>query len=295
MIRRRTLLAWLILLLLTAPAACSQTVVSTPAPETVTIAGATSMRPVLHALTAAYTQQHPNVLFDVRGGGSTLGEERVARREIDIAATTLLPAEDVADSVDDAGATATPDPLVRTPIGLDGVAVVVHASNPITNVTVTQLRDIYAGRTLDWSELGGPDGEILLVSREDRAGTRQLFDTRIMGDVRVSLTAVVMPTSADVVEYVGRHPQAIGYVSAAYADAQGVPVGDAAPGTGVRMVPLEGKLPTTANVSVQDYWLIQPLYLATNGQPTGRVRQFIDFALSGPGQEIVARYHAPVR
>ncbi|MCB9160915.1 MAG: phosphate ABC transporter substrate-binding protein [Caldilineaceae bacterium] len=286
MIRRRTLLAWLILLLMTAPAACSQTVVSTPAPETVTIAGATSMRPVLHELTAAYTRQHPNVLFDVRGGGSTLGEERVARGEIDIAATTLLPTEDAGDPGEDAAAIATPDPLVRTPIGLDGVAVVVHASNPITNVTVTQLRDIYAGRTLDWAELGAPDGEILLVSREDRAGTRRLFDTRIMGDVRVSLTAVVMPTSADVVEYVGRHPQAIGYVSAAYA---------AAPDSGVRMVPVEDKVPSVANVLSQEYWLIQPLFLATEGQPTGRVRQFIDFALSGPGQEIVARYHAPVR
>ena len=91
---------------------------------------------------------------------------------------------------------------------------------------------------------------------------------------------------ADVVEYVGRHPQAIGYVSAAYA---------AAPDSGVRMVPVEDKVPTVANVLSQEYWLIQPLFLATEGQPTGRVRQFIDFALSGPGQEIVARYHAPVR
>lgn len=259
--------------------ACTQTAVSTPAPQTITIAGATSMRPVLHDLTAEYNRQHPNVLFDLRGGGSTLGEERVFRGEIDIAATTLLPKAEAS----------TPDPLVRIPIGLDGVAIVVHASNPISNVTVTQLRDIYAGATLDWSAFGHDAGEILLVSREDRSGTRQLFDERIMGDARVSLTAVVMPTSADVVEYVGQHPQAIGYVSAGYVDETN---GD---GQAVRVVPLEGMLPTAEAVFAQDYWLIQPLYLVTNGQPAGRVRQFIDFALSSPGQEIVARYHARVR
>jgi phosphate transport system substrate-binding protein len=259
--------------------ACTQTAVSTPAPQTVTIAGATSMRPALHDLAAEYNRQHPNVLFDLRGGGSTLGEERVLRGEIDIAATTLLPKTEGS----------TPEPLVRIPIGLDGVAIVVHASNPITNVTVTQLRDIYAGSTLDWSTFGHDAGEILLVSREDRSGTRRLFDERIMGDARVSLTAVVMPTSADVVEYVGQHPQAIGYVSAGYVDESN------GGGQAVRVVPLEGKLPTAEAVFAQEYWLIQPLYLVTNGQPTGRVRQFIDFALSSPGQEIVARYHARVR
>lgn len=259
--------------------ACSQAAVNTPTPTTITIAGATGMRPVLQELADEFTRQHPNVLFDLRGGGSVLGEERLAAGEIDIAATTLLPPPEEGDTTS----------FVRTPIGLDGLAIVMHASNPVAELSVLQVRELFSGRILDWADVGGIPGDILLVSREDGAGARLLFEERVMGDARVSLTAVVMPTSADVVEYVGEHRQAIGYVSAAFVDETN---SGASP---VRVAQLEGRLPVQANLLNQDYWLIQPLYLVTDGEPTAWNRQFIDFVLSGPGQEIVARYHARVR
>ena len=104
---------------------------------------------------------------------------------------------------------------MRVPIGLDGLAVVVHPSNNIAGLSLVQLRDIFAGRLLDWQALGSDAGEILLVSREDGSGSRILFETRVMSDERVALTAVVMPTSQDVVDYVAKNPHAIGYVSRA--------------------------------------------------------------------------------
>lgn len=276
----KILLYTLLLPLLTG---CEQAAVVTPVPQTITISGATSMQRVLHALSEEYTRQHPNILFNLREGGSTLGEERVARGEIDMAASTLFPPR-----ADDSGGTTTPDPLVRTPIGLDGVAIIVHPRNRIAGLTAVELGDLYSGRILDWATLGGEPGEVVLVSREEGSGTRVLFEERIMNAESVSLTAVVMPSSADVAAYVSSHPQAIGYLSAAYTTARG----EEAP---VRILPLDEQLPTAENLLSRQYLLIQPLYLITVGEPNGRVRQFLDFVLGPTGQEIVARYHAPVR
>lgn len=287
-------------------AGCESTVVATPVPTTITIAGSTAMHRVLADLTAAFNRQHPGVLFVIRGGGSTIGEDLVRSREVDLGASTLFPPQQQAGGSAPTAPTAA-DPLVRVPIGLDGLAVVVHPSNSIAGLSLVQLRDIFAGRLLDWQGLGSDAGEIQLVSREDGSGSRILFETRVMGDERVALTAVVMPTSQDVVEYVAKNPQSIGYVSRAEvaewileddspAALAAAPASGAAPATPrVKVLPVEGRLPTLATVRSQEYALTEPLYLISYGQPTGRIRQFIDFVLSPAGQAIVGRYDAPIR
>jgi phosphate transport system substrate-binding protein len=292
----------LFMLVALAPAGCENAAVATPVPTTITIGGATAMRRVLQDLTAEFNRQHSDVLFVVRGGGSTVGEELVRRGEVNLGASTLLPPEQAVSG--------TPDTLVRIPIGLDGLAMVVHPSNNIEELSLVQARDIFEGRILDWLALGSDAGEIQLVSREDGSGSRILFDSRVMGDARVALTAIVMPTSRDVVEYVSKNPQAIGYVSRAEV-AESVPesnedgAGSAVSGTAtaaaassaatVKVLRLEGRYPTRASMRSQEYALTQPLYLLAAVEPTGRVRQFIDFVLSPAGQGIVARYHAPIR
>lgn len=276
------------LLLALLAAGCDDVSLNTPEPVTLVISGSTTMRPVLEELSDAFSRQYPEVLFDLRGGGSTLGEEQARARTVTLGASTLLP------PTDESG-TPVADDLQRVPIGLDGVAIVVHPTNPTPNLTLLNLRDLYAGTVLDWVQVGGDSGEILLVSREEGSGTRTTFESRVMGEEPVSLTAVVMPTAADVVAYVAETPAAIGYVSRAYVrdllDADSA--NDAA--VGVRVVPVEGVLPTIETIARQGYFLIQPLYLVARDAPTGRVRQFLDFAVSPAGQEIVARYHAPVR
>ncbi len=275
-------------LVCTVLAACEGLSVNTPEPTTITIAGATSMRPVLGALTKAFSRQHADVLFDVRGGGSTLGEEQVRARQVDLAASTLLPPRDD-------GGDAASDGLLRYPIGLDGVAVIVHPTNPVAGLSLIQLRDLYTGDVLDWLQLGGDEGEVLLVSREEGSGSRTTFEGRVMGDVGVSLTAVVMPTSADVVAYVAATPQSIGYVSRAAVRSllDEDPNNDAA--AGVRVLEVEGRLPTVEALKEQTYPLIQPLFLIAAAEPQGRVRQFLDFALSPAGQQIVTQFGAPIR
>jgi len=289
------LLLWGLLL-----AGCEGAAVATPAPATITIGGSTAMAPVLRALSEEYARLHPNIVFDLRGGGSTLGEEAIRAGRYDIAASTLLPPDP------EAGRPAQPgdERLMRTPIGLSALAIIVHPSNSIEALSLVQLRDIYSGRVLSWQALGGDAGEIVLVSREDGAGGRILFEERVMGDERVSLTAVVMPSSDDVVEYVTNNPAAIAYASRSHvvdwiplqadmgSGESGATADVAAP---IKVLALEGRFPTREEITEQHYALTQPLYLITAHQPAGRVRQFIDFVLSPAGQAIVARYHAPIR
>jgi phosphate transport system substrate-binding protein len=220
---------------------------------------------------------------------------------------------------------------VRFPIGVDGLAIIVHSSNSVEGLTGDQLRGLYNGTILDWAEVGGAAGEVLLVSREDGSGSRILFEGEVMQGEPVSLTAVVMPTSQDVEEYIAKTPNAIGYVSRGFVMAQ--PVSTAAtrtpvapniatpdivtpnsatednttevvtptltqtpmPGERVRVVPIDGELPTLVALRARSYPLIQPIYLVSRGQPLGNVRQFVDFVLSPPGQTIMRRYHLPVR
>lgn len=270
------LLLWLLL------AGCAQAVVVPPTPITITIAGSTEMHLVLNELTAAYSERHPNVLFTLRGGGSILGESWLEKGQVDLAASTLFPRDE-----------ATTAQLLRVPVGLDGIAVIVHPSNTIEELTVAQLRDIYSGKVLDWQDVGGEGGEIALISREDGSTTRMLFEERVMGGERVSLTAVVMPTSEDVVRYVARYPQVIGYVTGAYAQADVLLADDGIPS--VRIVPLEGRLPTNAEIASQRYFLARPIFLLRRTSDTARLQPFIDFVLSPAGQEIVARYHVRIR
>lgn len=283
------------LILLLTLAGCAQSeVAATPPPVTITIAGSTAMTPVLTALTGEFNHRHPQAIFSLRGGGSTLGEQWAAAGQVDLAASNLLPPEMIPD-------TDPPTPVqakvVRVPMGVDGVAIIVHPRNDVAVLTLLQLRDLFSGHLLSWKDVGSDlksDDGVLLISREDGSGTRLFFEEQVMGDERVALTAVVMPTSQDVVAYVADHPQAIGYVSAAWLrDSRGDLLTD--PDAPVRIVPVEGQLPTLDNLRQQRYHLAHPIFLVSRAEPTGWVKQFVDFVLSPAGQQIVAKFHAPIR
>lgn len=304
------LFAWLL-------SACQPAELAVTEPVTIAIGGSSAMQPVLLALTQEFSRQHPHIFFDISSGDSTTGEERVRMGQIPLAASTLI--SPTVDTVLNQPTQA--QALVRIPIGLDGIVPVVHRDNPIQNLTLLQLQELYNGRIWNWQEVGGNDETVLLVVREDGSGTRMLFDERVMGEAPIALTAVVMPSTEYVIEYIADHPAAIGYVSRAYVIPQllassadpssASPTPQAATGetssehsaaatataatAAVRLVQIEGQLPTKAALQTQTYFLIQPLYLVTNGQPRGWVKQFIDFTISPAGQAIVARHHLPIR
>ena len=266
--------------------------VSSPAPVTLTIAGSTEMRPLLIEMTSVYKEHNPKVQFTLLGGGSQIGEQRLASGQIDIAASTAA----YPDAQIPAG-------LVRIPIGLDGIAVVVHSENPVEALTLVQIRDLFGGRALNWEEVGGAAGEVLLVSREDGSATRELFEERVMDANQVALTAVVMSTSSNVVEYVASHRDAIGYVTSAYLLQNGMPfavsgentsTADSAERT-VKAVSIEGRVPFGADLANFQYPLARALYLLFPQSSDPSIRKIVEFVRSEEGQAIIARFHAPIR
>jgi phosphate transport system substrate-binding protein len=253
-------------------AACSAGPTSTPAPTRLRIAGSTSMMPALHELAAAFQSQNPNVLVEVQGGDTANGWEDLRAGRSDIAALSWW---------DDAKQPSDGYRLV--PLAKDEVAVIVHPRNPITNVTTLQLRALFAGEILDWAALGGGQGEPTIVSREDGSGTRAAFEARIMGDRRVTLNALVMPTTQAVVDYVAAHMLAVGYVTADAVNER------------VRAAPVEGLLPARQSAATGGYHLARVLYLAVREPAPRGVQAFLDFAQSPDGLAIWDKHHAAIR
>ena len=240
-----------------------------PEPVHLKVAGSTSMQPLVEELAQAYAERHKHVTITVEGRGSLLGIELVRQGQVDVGMASWKESEDSS--------------LWSTPIALDGIAIVVHPQNPVEGLTLLQLQDVFFGRVWDWKDVGGQAGEIVTVSREDGSGTRAVFEDLVMKGKRVTPTAVVMPSSRAVVEYVAGHPEAIGYVSMGHISQE------------VKALKIEEVVPTPQSVRRGEYHLFRPLFLMTRQEPTGEVKGFIDFVLSPTGQSIVGRKYGRVQ
>jgi phosphate transport system substrate-binding protein len=299
---------WLTLLALVAPLApalssCARTPAPTPTPVALTIAGAEAMAPLLAVLAEQFEARQPNVSVIVQESNSARGLAQVVDGQVELAALAITPPESAAGGS-----------LWAAPIAADGIAIVVHAGNPLQNLTLAQLYDVYYGRTWQWSELGVAvaEDEITVISREEGSATRAAFEARVMTQGRspgaectpllggtpagceadpVTTMAVLMPSNAAVLDYVAAHPGAMAYLSAAYVGARGIAAGE----LGVRAIQLEGAPPEPQYVAGGRYPLSEPFFLVAAGEPTGAARQFVDFVLGTEGQRIVGRYAVPVR
>lgn len=249
--------------------ACGATV-EPPKPVYLQAAGSTTMAPLMEELAAAFQGRHPHVTIDVDGGGSSLGREVAAAGQVDLGLTSWSP-------------DGPPAGTQATVIARDGITLVVHPTNPITGLTLIQAHDLFSGRAIEWDEVGGSPGLVQAVSREDGSGTRDAFEAMVMGDDRVTLTALVMPNSQSVVDYVASDPQAIGYVSMGYLNGE------------VRVVSVEGLLPTPESVSRGEYHLTRELVILSRPGASPEAQVFLNFALSPAGQAIVAQRYGRVR
>ena len=168
-------------------------------------------------------------------------------------------------------------------IAKDGIAILVNAQNEADSLSLADIERIFAGRILDWSELGSESGEILVVSREEGSGTREAFEEMVMMGKRVTPTAVVMPSSEAVREFVADNPQAIGYISMGFLS------------PGVKAVKVNGVEPSPETVRQGKYPLVRPFLLLTRPELSQEIRAFIEFILSPAGQAIVGRRHGRVK
>lgn len=245
-------LSCLIVLLLTLAACGPQPMAATPTPVTLTIVACDTCDTLLRDLAAGYQRERPRVTVEVRTFNTATVEAQLRSRSVDLIA---LPQTE-----------STPLPAWSVPFANSAVVVVVHPTNPIEAIDTAQLREIFRGRVGEWAD-GTP---IQLVSREAGAGTRAIFEARVMDGYDVALTAVVMPGDQEALDYVAAHPGAIGYVSLTQL------------GDGVRALPVDGVYPSPENLA--DYRLAFTLHLATPAEPTGEARTFIQWVLSPEGR-----------
>lgn len=205
----------------------------------------------------------------VSGLGSSAGIEAVSNGTADIA-TSSRELTDEEASLE----------LVSTVIAHDGIAVIANTENPIRGLTMAQLRDIYAGRITNWSEVGGPDLKILVVNRDEASGTREAFRSIVMGDVAFDRAAGVLPGTGQVRDVVSRTPGAIGYISIGFVDSDYAD-------TQVRALPIDGVEATEASVESGAYPISRELYLFTNGDPRGDAYDYISYLLSPDMEQVI--------
>ncbi|HUU21063.1 MAG TPA: phosphate ABC transporter substrate-binding protein [Phycisphaerae bacterium] len=251
--------------------------------RTVNVVGSTSIQPFAEMLSEEYRHRRPGAKVEVQGGGSTAGLQACAEGIADIGTCSRGLKEDEARRF--RGIT----------IALDGLAVVVHRSNPVSGLSGAQIRDIFSGAISNWSEVGGNDQPIRLITREEGSGTREAFVKLVMqakgpaGGVsappangqkepaRISRRALTQESNGAVKELVRHDPAAIGYMSL------GLVGGD------LNILTVDGVHPSTGAVAAGRYPLVRPFLFVVKGQPGAEAQAFIDFVLSPSGQQVLEK------
>lgn len=228
-----------------------------------------------------YTAIHPEVRISVTGGGSGTGIAAMINGTVDIAnASREMKAEEIA------AAQANGITPVEFVVARDAIAVVVHPDNPVDQLTLAQVSDIYTGRITNWSEVGGEDRPIVLLSRESNSGTYVYFLENVIrmgqedSDLLFSPDTLLMPSSEGISAEVRQNRNAIGYDGLGYVtDDQKM----------VALAQAEGEpyvLPSVDTVNDGTYPVSRPLYMYTAGEPSGTVKDYLDWVLSD-GQSLV--------
>jgi len=237
-------------------------------PEATLRAGASSAAgPLLDLVIPAYMTQAPHVTLRRESGDSALLLEAVASGRDHFALVALPP----------------PAGIWAMPVAVTGVAVVVHPSNPLRALTLAQLRSLFKGEITSWGQLGGFAQNAVALSREDGSGIRRAFESQVMGEQRVTLTAAIMPSDAAVMEAVAATPGAIGYISSASIDQR------------VNVVAIEGVLPSPRSLADGSYPISSPIYFVSRGEPVGEARAFLQFLLSREGQTLIGQKYGRVK
>ena len=230
-----------------------------------------------------YQAQHPDVRISVTGGGSGTGIASLINGTVDIAnASRQIKEEEIAEAQ---GNGVEP---VEHIIARDAIAVIVNPQNPVRELTLQQISDIYSGKISNWSEVGGEDRPIVRLSRETNSGTHVYFLETVlrMGNsddkTLFSMDTLLLPSSEGIIAEVRQNPNAIGYDGLGYVpeDLKMIAIAEKEGGAYV--------LPAIATVNDKTYPIARDLYMYTDGEPTGIIKDYLDWILDSEAQEIVA-------
>jgi phosphate transport system substrate-binding protein len=230
----------------------------------------------------AYQKVSPDVRVSVSGGGSGTGIAALVNGTTDIAnASRKIKAEEIADAKKNGI-----EPY-EIEIARDAIGVIVNPANPVEQLTLQQISDVYSGKIKNWREIGGEDRPIVLLSRESNSGTHVFFLEQVVrlgqkdNKTLFSQDTLLLPSSEGIIAEVRQNPNAIGYDGLGYITPE-VKTLAIAPKAGGEYVK-----PSVESVNSGQYPIARPLFMYTPGEPIGAVKTYIDWILGPDGQQIV--------
>ena len=254
----------------TTPTISTSTTAVSALTGTITESGSTTVQPLAEKLAGAFMTANPKVKVTIQGGGTGVGIKAANDGTVDIgAASRELTKDDPA--------------LNKILLARDGIAIIVNPANPVTGLTKTQVRDIFAGNITNWKDVGGPDQEIHVAAREEGSGTRTAFQDMVMGKdaagnaINISKKAILQSSSGAILQVVKGDAQAISFDSFGYVDAS------------VKALDIDKVAATTDNAKNGTYPIVRPLYFLTKNPPAGLVKAFLDYCQSPDAQQIITQ------
>lgn len=229
----------------------------------VNVIGSTSIQPFAEFLAEEFCKARLGRNVDVQGGGSTAGLQALASGIADIAMCSR-------SLTDEEAALFTPITIAR-----DGLAVVVHPENPVNELTLQQIRQLFSGKMSNWKDVGGRDVPVRLIMREEGSGTREAFTSLAMAKARVSRKALVQESNGAVKELVRHDPAAVGYMSLGLV------------GHELKALSVDGVTPTVEEVQAGRYRLSRPFLFVVKPASRQEAREYVDFVLSDEGQRLL--------
>jgi phosphate transport system substrate-binding protein len=250
---------------------------STPAHANIQIKGSDTMVNLVSAFAEDYMKANPNVGISVTGGGSGTGISALINGTTDICSASRSFKPEELDQAKQRNVNP-----VELPVGMDGLAVMVNPGNPIGELTLEQIKQIYTGAYKKWSDVGGPDQPIVVLSRESNSGTYVYFQEHVLNKADFTASARLMPSTGAIVQTLKDDKWAIGYGGVAYGENPQIKI------LKIKKTPdAPAVFPSEAAVHDGSYPISRPLFFYTNGQPAGELKRFIDWCLSPAGQKIV--------
>ena len=260
--------------------ACGGSGEKAAARQSIQIKGSDTMVHLATMWAEDYMQTHDRSGIAVTGGGSGTGIAALMNGTTDIACASRKIKTKEIDKIAEQGKT-----VVEHIVARDGIAVVVNPNNPVSELSLAQIKDIYTGAVTNWSQVGGEDAKIILLARESSSGTFVFFQEFVLEKADYAIRARRMPATSAMVQSVAEDKNAIGYVGLGYLVKAHGKI------KGIKVKADEHSpaiMPAVATVVDGSYLISRPLQLYTGGEPQGLVKVFIDYVKAAEGQAVVA-------
>nr|WP_244156327.1 PstS family phosphate ABC transporter substrate-binding protein [Desulfonatronospira thiodismutans] len=234
------------------------------------INGSTTVLPVSQVVSEAFMEDNPGFNFSISGGGSGNGIAALIDGTTDIAQTSRWIRDSEVERAVENGI--YPVPFV---IAYDSIIPVVHPDNPVDELSLEELRKIYNGDITNWSEVGGTDRDITIISRDSDSGTYVVWSDEVLKGDRLTPRAQMLASNGAIVQTVQDNRHAIGYIGLGYLTDR------------LKSVKVDGVMPTSTTTASGEYPVSRSLWLITNNWPSGDVLRFINYIQHPDNAELI--------